>query len=297
MTALEVVSPGPLTLVEDLGRPGWAGLGVGRSGAFDRGALRLANRLVGNREDAPALEALAGGLTLGSVGAAVVAVTGADGPVALTRRGRTTYVSRRSPLHLEPGDVLQLEAPSEGLRSYVALRGGVRAPSALGSSSRDVLAAIGPEPLRAGDVVASGTRAVDHPHIDHAPHRSVLGPIHVLMGPRQEWFTDDAVRLLVTSRWTVTPRSNRVGVRLGGPPLARRHPGAELPSEPVVPGAIQVPADGQPVVLGPDAPTTGGYPVIAVVLDADLDRLAHVVPGQILDIRETNTDVLEMNRV
>jgi len=297
VSTLEVLSPGPQTLVEDLGRPGWAALGVGRSGAFDRGSLRLANRLVGNREDAPALEALAGGLTLGAAEAAVVAVTGADGPVSLTRHGRTTYVSRRSPLHLEPGDVLHLDHPSEGLRSYVALRGGVRAPAPLGSSSRDVLAGIGAEPLAAGDVVTSGGRALGHPHIDHAPHRSVLGPVHVLLGPRQDWFTDDAVRLLLTARWTVTPRSNRVGVRLEGPPLARRHPGAELPSEPVVPGAIQVPPDGQPVALGPDSPTTGGYPVLAVVVDSDLDRLAHVVPGQILDIRATNTDVLEMNGV
>jgi biotin-dependent carboxylase-like uncharacterized protein len=295
VTGLEVVAPGPQTLVEDLGRTGWAALGVGRSGAFDRASLRLANRLVGNREEAPALETVGGGLTLAATGAAVVAVSGADGPLSLTRRGRTTFVSRRSPLHLEPGDVLRVEPPSDGLRSYVALRGGVRAPAPLGSSSRDVLAAIGPEPLAAGDVVASGTRALGHPHIDHAPHRSVPGPLHVLLGPRQDWFTADAVRLLLTAPWVVTPRSNRVGVRLEGPPLARRHPAAELPSEPVVPGAIQVPADGQPVVLGPDAPTTGGYPVIAVVVDSDLDRLAHVVPGQILDIRATNTDVPEMN--
>lgn len=296
MTALEVLAPGPLTLVEDLGRPGWAALGVGRSGAFDRGSLRLANRLVGNREDAPALETL-GGLALGATEAAVVAITGADGPATLTRHGRTTYVSRRSPLHLEPGDVLRLEHPSEGLRSYVALRGGVRAPASLGSASRDVLSALGPEPLTAGDVVTSAARALAQPLVDHAPHRSLTGPLRVLLGPRQDWFTDDAVRLLLGARWTVSPRSNRVGIRLEGPPLARRHPGAELPSEPVVPGAIQVPSDGLPVILGPDAPTTGGYPVIAVVLDADLDRLAHVVPGQILDIRETNTDVREMNGV
>jgi biotin-dependent carboxylase-like uncharacterized protein len=297
VTTLEVISPGPLTLVEDLGRPGWASLGVGRSGAFDRGSLRLANRLVGNREDAPALEALAGGLTLGATEAAVVAVTGADGPMTLTRHGRSTYVSRRSPLHLAAGDVLRLDQPTEGLRSYVALRGGVRAAAPLGSASRDVLAGIGPEPLAAGDVVTSGGRAADHPHIDHAPHRSVLGPLPVLLGPRHDWFTDDAVLLLLTTPWTVSARSNRVGVRLEGPPLVRRRPRAELPSEPVVPGAIQVPPDGQPVILGPDAPTTGGYPVVAVVLDSGRDRLAHVVPGQILDIRATNTDVLEMNGV
>ena len=295
MTALEVVAPGPLTLVEDLGRTGWAALGVGRSGAFDRASLRLANRLVGNREEAPALEAVGGGLTLAATGPAVVAVTGADGPLSLTRHGRTTFVSRRSPLHLEPGDVLRVEAPSDGLRSYLALRGGVRAPAPLGSSSRDVLAGIGPEPLAAGDVVASGTRALGNPHIDHAPHRTVHGPLHVLLGPRDDWFTADAVLLLLSAPWVATPRNNRVGVRLEGPALPRRHPTAELPSEPMVPGAIQVPADGQPVVLGPDAPTTGGYPVIGVVVDSDLDRLAQVVPGQILDIRATNTDVPEMN--
>jgi biotin-dependent carboxylase-like uncharacterized protein len=295
VTALEVVAPGPLTLVEDLGRPGWASLGVGRSGAFDRGSLRLANRLVGNREDAAALETLGGGLSLGCIDPCVVAVTGADGPVTLARRGRTGLVSRRSPLHLEAGDLLRIDPPQEGLRSYVALRGGVRAPSVLGSASRDVLSGLGPDPLTVGDVVAAGARAVGHPHIDHVARRAVGGPLQAILGPRQDWFTDDALRLLLTSPWVVSSRSNRIGVRLEGPALPRRKPAAELPSEPVVPGSIQVPPDGQPVVLGPDAPTTGGYPVVAVLVDADLDRLAHVSPGQILDIRETNPAVPEMN--
>jgi biotin-dependent carboxylase-like uncharacterized protein len=288
VTTLEVLATGPLTLVEDLGRPGWAAMGVGRSGAFDRGALRLANRLVGNREDAACLEALAGGLALRAADACVVAVTGADGPLEITRRDRTTEVSRRSPLHLLPGDVIGVGAPSSGLRSYVALRGGVRAAPSLGSASRDTLAALGPEPLAVGDVVGAAARALGHPAVDHAASRARLGPLRVLLGPRDDWFTDDAVALLLGSPWVVSPRSDRIGVRLDGPVLTRRHPGVELPSEPVVPGSIQVPPDGRPVVLGPDAPTTGGYPVVAVVVDSDLDRLAHVVPGQILDIREMN---------
>lgn len=288
MSALEVVATGPLTLVEDLGREGWASLGVGRSGAFDRASLRLANRLVGNREDAPGLEALGGGLALRAQGPCVVAVTGADGPVELVRGGRTAFAGRRSPVHLRAGDTLRLGAPQDGLRSYVALRGGVRAGLSLGSASRDTLSSLGPEPLAVGDVVEAGTRMVGHPHVDHAARRATTGPLRVLLGPRDDWFTEDAVRLLTIARWTATARSDRVGVRLEGPALTRRDPRAELPSEPVVPGSIQVPPDGRPVVLGPDAPTTGGYPVVAVVVDPDLDRVGHVVPGQILDIREMN---------
>lgn len=282
---IEVVAPGPLTLVEDLGRPGWAHVGVGPSGAYDRAALRLANRLVGNREDAAGLESLGGGLALRFDEPAVVAVTGADGPVTVSGgRGRRA-LHRSSPLHLATGDVLELGPPTEGLRSYVAVRRGLAAPRTLGSASYDTLARLGPPPLRAGDVLALGAADVAHPHVDHAPVRRPDEPLRVVPGPRDDWFDDAALGLLLASAWAVSPASDRVGVRLSGPALGRRTPGAELPSEPVVTGALQVPLDGLPVLLGPDRPTTGGYPVIAVVADADLDRVAQLRPGDVMRFR------------
>lgn len=279
MTALEVVTAGPLSLVQDLGRHGWASLGVGDSGAFDRGALRLANRLVGNREGAAAIEALGAGLALRATGPCVVAVTGAEGGVTVVHDGRPRSVGRRAPLQLGAGDVLSVTGAVAGVRTYVAARGGLRVPATLGSCARDTLARLGPEPLAPGDALPIGNQAVANPLVDQAPPRRADGPLHVVLGPRDDWFTADAVRTLLTTTWTVTTAADRVGVRLDGPVLARRDPGRELPSEPLVTGALQVPPDGRPVVLGPDHPTTGGYPVIAVVRDDDVDRVAQLAPG------------------
>ena len=285
---IEVVAPGPRTLVEDLGRPGWAQYGVGPSGAYDRGALRLANRLVGNREDAAALEALGGGLALRALAATFVAVAGADGPVGVTGSdGVTRFVGRRAPVHLGAGETIALGHPTTGLRSYVAVRGGLAVRRTFGSASTDTLSGIGPGPLEAGDRLPSGSEVVAHPHVDHAPPRPSDGPLRVLPGPRDDWFDHGALDLLLAATWTVTPQSDRVGVRLDGPPLTRRLGRAELPSEPVVTGALQGPPDGRPVLLGPDRPTTGGYPVIGVVVDADLDRAAQLRPGDTVRFRLT----------
>lgn len=283
---IEVVAPGPRALVEDLGRPGWAQYGVGPSGAYDRGALRLANRLVGNREEAAAVEALGGGLALRALAPVVVAVTGADGPVTVTASDGGAYeVGRRAPVHLATGATLALGQPSQGLRSYVAVRGGLAVRRTFASASTDTLAGLGPAPLAARDRLPLGSDGVRHPHVDHAPHRPSGGPLRVVPGPRDDWFAEGALGLLLAASWTVTPQSDRVGVRLDGPLLVRRPERGELPSEPVVTGALQVPPDGRPVLLGPDRPTTGGYPVIGVVVDADLDRAAQLRPGDQLRFR------------
>lgn len=289
MTALEVVSPGPLSLVQDLGRHGWARLGVGESGAFDRAALRLANRLVGNREGAAAVETLGPGLVLRATGSCIVAVTGAEGGLTVLRDGRPQPAARRSPLHLLTGDEVAVGTTVGGVRSYLAVRGGIRVAATLGSMSRDTLAHLGPEPLAAGAVLSLGSQAVANPVVDHAPLRRRGGPLRVLLGPRDDWFTADAVRILLTTTWTVSTAADRVGVRLDGPTLPRRDPARELPSEPVVTGALQVPPDGRPVLLGPDHPTTGGYPVIAVVAHDDLDRVAQLAPGDILTLGDVRS--------
>ena len=277
-----VEAPGALALVQDLGRPGWAALGVAPSGAFDRAALRLAHRLVGNPEGAAGIEALGGGLTLLADAAVVVAVTGADGPLTIVRDGARRQASRRSPLHLGAGDRLEVGPPTTGLRSYVAVRGGLAVPRVLGSASFDTLAHLGHAPLAAGDMLPVGGEVVGDPHVDHAPHRPRTGPVRVVPGPREDWFALDALASLTATPWEVSPASDRVGVRLQGPALVRRTPGAELPSEPMVVGALQVPPDGRPVLLGPDRPSTGGYPVLAVVVDDDLDRVAQLRPGHVV---------------
>jgi biotin-dependent carboxylase-like uncharacterized protein len=265
---IEVVAPGPLTTVQDGGRPGYAHLGVPRSGAFDQAALRLANRLVGNPEDAAALEVTLGGLQLRFDTAATVALAGAQ----------CAGLAWGEPVSIAAGAHVRLAAPARGLRSYLAIRGGVDVPAQLGSRSTDVLSGLGPPPLRAGDVLRVGALAggpVPGIGAPPAPRPEVL---RVLAGPRDDWFEAGALETLTRSAWTVRSESDRIGIRLDGPQL-RRSRSSELPSEPTRPGAIQVPADARPIVFGPDAPVTGGYPVLAVVLRSDLDAAGQLRPG------------------
>lgn len=276
---LQVVDAGPLALVQDLGRPGWAALGVGASGAFDRAAHALAQRLVGGDAHDAGVEALGGGLAVRALRPCLVAVTGAAGPLLRERYGVVTGEARLGPVQLDVGDVLRLGAPTDGLRSYLAVRGGLRHGQVLGSASYDTLARLGPPPLQPGDVLHAGAAGAAYPIVDLAPVRAAEGPLHAIAGPRADWFADDALDVLAAGPWTVSAASDRVGLRLDGPVLRRREPGRELPSEPLVRGALQVPPDGRPVLLGPDHPTSGGYPVVAVVADTFLDRLAQARPG------------------
>jgi biotin-dependent carboxylase-like uncharacterized protein len=263
---IEIVAAGPLATVQDLGRPGYAALGVARSGAFDRTALRLANRLVGNPDDAAAIEVTLGGLAVRLHAPATIALTGA------VCAGAPDWGAAVS---LPAGTSFRLAAPTRGLRSYLAVRGGLAVSPVLGSRSTDTLSGIGPAVLRPGDRLPIGTSAgalVGASAAEPAP-RTVLP---VRFGPREDWFAPAARAALLTATWTVRPDSDRVGVRLDGPVLTRIRTD-ELPSEPTLPGAVQVPPDGRPIVFGPDAPVTGGYPVIAVV--TDLDPVAQVRPG------------------
>ncbi|MEZ0448171.1 biotin-dependent carboxyltransferase family protein [Cellulomonas sp. ICMP 17802] len=277
--AIEVLEPGLLTLVEDLGRPGWAHVGVGRSGAADAGALRLANRLVANDEGAAGLEVLLGGLRVRARGPLTVALTGGRGPAWVDGRP----VGHEAVLELADGAELRLGTVVAGLRTYVAVRGGIDVPPVLGSRSTDQLAGLGPAPLAAGDVLPVGHAPRDWPLVDVAP----VGPwpahveLPVVPGPHADWFDDPLARLCWAHDYLVTPATNRVAVRLDGPVVARRpdRVGRELPSEGLVVGAVQVPPDGRPVVFSVDHPVTGGYPVAAVVRRHALGRLGQLRPG------------------
>ncbi|GGI04205.1 biotin-dependent carboxyltransferase family protein [Egicoccus halophilus] len=275
---LEVLASGPLATVQDLGRPGHGGWGVPGGGAADRAALRLANRLVGNPEGAAGLEVTLGGLQVRAAGSLVVAVTGARAPATVDG----APVDHRAAVRLPAGATLALGTPPTGLRSYLGVRGGLDVPAVLGSRATDVLSGLGPAVLAAGDRLPVGAADGAVPPVDVAPRRDPHGgevTLRLRLGPRADWFPADARSALTATAWTVTPDSNRVGLRLDGPPLERAHDD-ELPTEGLMAGAVQVPPSGRPTLFLADHPVTGGYPVIGVVLDGDLDVAGQLRPGQ-----------------
>ncbi|MBB5634054.1 biotin-dependent carboxylase-like uncharacterized protein [Cryobacterium mesophilum] len=279
MSDLTVIRSGALTLVQDLGRPGLAHLGVGASGTMDRGALTLANRLVGNPPDAAGLEILLGGAELRAGGDAWIAVTGARGSVAIGGQ----EVSPNVATLLEAGRAISFGPAEHGIRYYLSVRGGIDVAPVLGSRSRDTLAHLGPAPIADGDSLPIGSAPGDPvPVIDTVPvdvPTDGTVTLEVRPGPRRDWLAADAWERLFASEWRVSARSDRSGIRIDGPELSRVVT-RELPSEGMTPGAIQVSPDGAPTILAVDHPVTGGYPVIAVVTDDSLDLLAQLRPGQ-----------------
>ncbi|MFR9729500.1 biotin-dependent carboxyltransferase family protein [Saccharopolyspora sp. MS10] len=275
---IEILEPGPFATVQDLGRPGRAAIGVGVSGAADRRSLRLANRLVGNPEGAAAVETTAGGLRLRAERDLLVAVTGAASPLEVG--GRAEPVN--TVLRLPAGGELRLGPPVRGLRGYVAVRGGIDVPPVLGSRATDVLSGLGPPPIAAGTRLPIGPPPAAFPLVEQAPvRREPDGELwlRVVLGPRASWFTEEAHRALLAEPFAVSSEIDRVGMRLDGPALPRAR-ADELPSEGVVLGSLQVPPSGRPTLFLADHPVTGGYPVIAVLLAADVDRAAQARPGQ-----------------
>lgn len=274
--ALTVVRPGALTTIQDVGRVGLAHLGVPRAGALDRTAAQFANRLVGNREDAAVLETTLSGVGLRAEEHVTVAVTGAAAPVTIDGVAAPWGV----PLSLPHGSVLQVGSASHAVRSYVAVAGGITVPTVLGSRSSDTLSGLGPDPLTAGDVLPVGPAAGPPAPMESAVPAASAGPVvlRLSLGPRADWFGSLGLDALQDGPYRVSPLSNRIGARLTGKPVPRLVD-TELDSEGLVLGAVQVPPDGQPVVLLADHPTTGGYPVIAVVDPRDLSALAQTRPG------------------
>ncbi|PWK68565.1 biotin-dependent carboxylase-like uncharacterized protein [Streptomyces sp. CG 926] len=278
-SGLLVVRPGALTTVQDRGRPGYAHLGVPRSGALDTAAYALANRLVGNAAGAAALETTLDGVGLRALASTVVAVTGAPCPVRVSGRP----VAWGAPVRLPAGAELEVGRAESGVRGYVAVRGGLAGPPVLGSRSTDLLSGLGPPVLAAGMLLPVGP-----PGPDPALAADVCGlpgpPSELLLplalGPRADWFTEASLAGLWGAVFRVSPRSNRIGLRTeGGRALVRARAG-ELPSEGMVLGAVQVPPDGLPVVFLADHPVTGGYPVVGVVPPGPaLDAAAQARPG------------------
>ncbi|MFC5949350.1 biotin-dependent carboxyltransferase family protein [Pseudonocardia lutea] len=280
---IEVLQVGPQALVEDLGRPGLAAMGVGRSGAADRASLCLGNRLLANDDEGAAgIEILLGGFAARAGRDLLVALTGAPAPATVDGRP----VGHNAVVRLRRGQELRLGPPSAGLRTYLCVRGGIAVPPVLGSRSTDVLSGIGPEPLEKGAELPVGPEPAAWPEIDVAP---VAPPpagrvtLRAVRGPHAEHAVDPDA--LATARWVASGRTDRVGMRLEGATLEVAGGAGSLPSEGLTRGAIQLPPGGEPVVFLADHPVTGGYPVIAVLRDADVDRAAQVRPGQPVRIR------------
>ena len=282
-TGLQVISTGTMALVEDFGRPGLASMGVGKSGAADVGSMRLANRLVGNHEDAACIEVTFGGLEFRALFDLTIAVTGAPAPIDVDGRKEPC----NAVIAVRSGQRLRLGFPTCGVRSYVAIRGGIDVMPELGSRSADIMANIGPAPLAPGMTLDVASAPAAFPLVDIAPIASMNDGdilLHARPGPRDDWFTKQALDALWAGPFVVTTNSNRVGMRLDGPPLTRRDD-RELLSEGVVMGSLQAPPSGHLTLFLADHPVTGGYPVIAVVLSRDIDKAAQARPGQRLFFR------------
>ncbi len=265
MGSIEVVEAGVATTVQDGGRPGFAHIGVSPSGAVDPALVGVLNRLVGNPSDAAALET-AGGLRVRAHGPLVVASSVEPAPVVL-----------------RDGNEMSIPHGAGRRWDYVVIRGGIDVPLTLGSRSTDTLSGLGPAPSTVGDVYAIGSEPTTGITTDVAPLRPIGDHVRVFPGPRADWFEGDWRRVLTTGVWTVTA-TGRVGVRLRGGALVRRRRG-ELPSEGLIRGAIQVPPDGDPVMMLADHPTTGGYPVIAVVHPDDVAIVAQHQEGTAVRLR------------
>jgi len=279
--SITVLASGLLTTVQDLGRPGYAHLGVPRAGSLDRGAADLANGLVGNPLAAAVLETTLTGVRFRVERALTMAITGAEAEVWVGRRRVAFAEAVTVPAHTE----VHVGPAARGVRSYVAVAGGIDVAQVLGSRSTDTLAYVGPPVVTAGTVLPVAPAVGEPVEIPMSRTHRLDGlgepvDVRVHLGPRHDWFGPDLLARLASSAYLVRSDSNRVGLRLEGPELIRsgEHRG-ELASEGIVLGAVQIPPDGRPVVFLRDHPVTGGYPVVAVVDETDLDRCAQLRPG------------------
>jgi biotin-dependent carboxylase-like uncharacterized protein len=284
-----------LTTVQDAGRPGVAHLGVPMSGAADRGAYRLANRLAGNSAGAAVLET-SGGLVATAQSDLTIVLTGAD--CEASRDGHPLPRCRATALH--KGETLRVDRMRNGTRAYLGIAGGlvggehgVDSGSLLGSLSHDTLSGFIPVPLHDGVALRIGVPINSPSSLDLAIDYDLRQPLKLSEGPHREMFSTETVHRLVSTSWRVSPTSNRVGIRLtalqhasvvagdGVPPVTRLNGAGlgELQSFPLVRGAVQVTPSEELVVMLADHPTTGGYPVIGVVHAIDVDRLSQATPG------------------
>lgn len=281
MAAFRVLQPGLFTTIQDLGRYGYESQGVPTSGAMDEFAFRIANILLGNEENAPALEITMLGPTLEVLEDVAVAITGAQLPVEVNGKKRTVWTS----FPLKKGDVLSLGAVSSGCRAYLAVNGGFKADVAMGSAStytRGKLGGLEGRPLKKEDLLFRelGNKPARFYRVDerYVPTYKNVAEIGVILGPQDDYFDEENIRLFLNSTYAITKDSDRMGYRLEGPQIRAKQK-HDIITDGIVPGVIQVPASGNPIIMLKDAQTTGGYAKIATCIWSDLPKLAQLKPG------------------
>ncbi len=297
---LEVIGPGPHTTVQDLGRCGYQDVGLPPAGALDRISLTLANALVGNPPNTPALEMLLQGPTLKVAAESVrIALVGCGAAIEI-RAGNVRTVPAGRSVTLVRDEIFRIGALGDSVCAYLALEGGPDVPLVLGSAATYVRGAIGGlhgRSLRRNDVLPLKLARVDG-RVDYALSRpldlALDQSIRVVLGPQADYFTNDAMQTFLSSEYTVSPHADRMGYRLAGPALAHAK-GYDIVSDGIVTGAIQVPGSGLPIVLMVDHQTVGGYPKIATVISADIPVVGRRRPGR--PIRFVAVEVREAERL
>ena len=281
METFEVIQPGPLTTVQDLGRYGYQQYGVPVSGAMDSYALRVANLLVGNDQGAAGLEITLLGLKLQLLADTVIAITGADLSPLLNNKPLPMWTA----VPVSGGAVISFQWPKQGCRSYLAVACGIDIPKVMGSSStylKSQLGGVEGRALRAGDRLNSGQSqpgiSAGKLPLQYIAEYQNRNELRVIMGPQDDYFTEKGIDDFLHSEYTISAEADRVGYRLQGPRIEHKT-GADIISDGIPPGAVQVPGDGFPIVLMADRQTTGGYAKIATVITADIPKLAQAKPG------------------
>lgn len=292
--ALRALVPGPSSTVQDAGRVGWQRFGVSVAGAMDTVSLAVANALVGNPAGEAAVEVTLGPAVFAAEGGPVrVALAGGDFPLEIDGAPAEALRSHR----LEPGQVLRIGPARSGMRAYLAVAGGLAVEPVMGSRSVHARSGLSGQPLAAGDALPLRAAAGDGPALAVPPglRPPVSDVVRVVMGPQDDHFTPEAVALFLGAEYEVTGRSDRMGYRLSGPRLEHAR-GADIVSDAIAPGSIQVPGSGEPILLMADRQTTGGYPKIATAIGADLPRLAQCRPGERLRFRAVTVEAAHAAR-
>ncbi len=282
--ALEVMEGGMQTTVQNLGRYGYQRYGVPVAGAMDSFAFQAANALVGNSLNEAALETTIGGPTLRATESCLIAVTGADLSLRVNGRSLPSWMT----VFVRRGWIIEFGEQKRGCRAYLAIAGGIDVPLIMESKSTYLRGGFGGflgRALREGDLIPVGQTAFHLPSLagkefpaDRIPDYSDTPEVRVVLGPQDDYFTDEGIATFLSSEYKVSPTSDRMGYRLRGAEIAHKGQ-ADIISDGIVLGSVQVPADKQPIVMMADRQTTGGYPKIATVISADIPLLAQCVPG------------------
>jgi antagonist of KipI len=297
MASIKVLSPGMMTTIQDLGRFGYQRLGISPAGAMDSYSLRLANLVVGNPPGEACLEITLLGPRLEFTSSTTIALTGAD----LNPQLNGVAVEMWATVPITTGDVLSFGGIRSGCRTYLSCLGGFQISPVLGSKSTLTRAGLGGahgRPLETGDEIpiaeVPGHRASDRAPSAYRRQFSRSVAARLILGPQQDCFSEESVELFLSSAFTVSPSSDRMGLRLSGPRL-RHYKSADIVSDALVTGAVQVPGDGNPIIMAADRPTTGGYPKIGVIVTPDMDLLGQAKPGD--EVRFTYVSLIQAHEI